>query len=140
VSRRYRVPAGQLVVTLMASGVFVLIGVSMLAQPRGTGPGGAAVAVLCVVIGCAVVVLRLTTDVTVTPAGISYRANFRRRAIPWASVGSLGVGPAPRGWKCIVVGVNQAGEVRIPVAGSRRYVQRVLGEIEAYRAGLGAGI
>jgi hypothetical protein len=36
------------------------------------------------------------------------------------------------------VDVKQRGGVRIPVAGTQRYVSRTVAEFEAYRAGLGA--
>lgn len=141
VSRRYRVPASQLVPWLIVSSVFVLIGLSVLSQPlHQVGIGGVVVAVLAFVMGCAGAALRLTTDVTLTPTDISYRYNFRRRAIPWTLVESFRVEPAPGwgSWSCIVVDVRQRGGVRVPVVGSKRYVQQVIAEFEAYRAGLGA--
>jgi hypothetical protein len=87
VIRRYRVPASQLVPWLICSAVFVLIGVSVLTQPlHRVGVGGVIVAVLAGGVGCVGAALRLTIDVMLTPAEISYRTNFRRRTIPWASV------------------------------------------------------
>jgi hypothetical protein len=125
---------------LICSAVFILIGLSVLAEPMRQvgGVSGVIVGVLTLVLGCAGAALRLTTDVTLTPAEISYRYNFRRRAIAWASVESFRVGPAPGwgSWLCVVVDLRQGSDVRIPVAGSRRYVQRIMGEIEAYRAAL----
>jgi hypothetical protein len=118
----------------------MLVGLSVLSQPlHKVGAAGVIVAVLVFALGCVGAALRLTTAVTLTPAEISYRSNFRLRAIPWASVESFRVGPAP-GWgrsSCVVVDVRQRGSVRIPVAGSSSYVERVLAELEAYRAGLG---
>jgi len=104
------------------------------------GVGGVVVAVLAFIVGCVGAALRLTTDVTLTPAGISYRSNFRRRAIPWASVESFRVGPAPGwgSWSCVVVEVRQGGGVRVPAVGSKRYVERIMGEFEAYRVALDA--
>jgi len=139
-SRHYRTPAGQLVAWLICSAVFVLIGLSVLSQPsHKVGAGGVIVAVLAFAVGCVGAALRLTTDVKLTPAEISYRSNFRRRTIPWASVESIRVGRAPGfgSWSCVVVDVIERGGVRLPVAGSRDYVERVMGELEAYRAGLG---
>lgn len=140
VSRRYRAPVSQLVAWLVCSAVFILIGLSVLTQPlHRVGVGGVIVAVLAFAVGCLGAALRLTTAVTLTPVEISYRYNFRRRAIPWASVESFRVGPAPGwgSWSCVVADVTGRGGVRIPLVGSRRYVQRIMGELEAYRAGLG---
>jgi len=128
------------VAALIVSAVFILIGLSVLSQPlHKVGAGGAVVAALAFAVGCVGAALRLTIDVTLTPDEISYRYNFRRRTIRWTSVESFRVGPAPGwgSWSCIVVEVRQRGGVRIPVVGSRRYVQRVLGEFEEYCAGLG---
>lgn len=135
-SRRYRVPASQLVPWLIVSAGFIMIGLSVLTQPlHQVGPGGVVAAAVALAVGCVGAALRLTVDVTLTPAGISYRYNFRRRAIPWASIDSFRIAPAPGwgSWWCIAVDVQQRGDIRIPVAGSRRYVQRVISELEAYR-------
>lgn len=139
--RRYRVPAGQLVPALMASALFLLIGLSALAQPwRQVGVGGVIIAVLAGGAGCLGAVTALTTQVTLTPAEISYRSNLRVGTIPWASAASFRVGRARAwgNWSCVVVDVTGRGDVRIPIAGSRQHVERIIGEIEAYRAGLGA--
>ena len=126
---------------LICSAVFILIGLGGLTQPlHRQGAGGVIVAGLAVGVGCAGAALRLTTDVTLTPLEISYRYNFRRRTISWASVESFRVGPTPGwgNWSCVVVDVRRRGSVRIPIVGRLPYVQRIMGEIVAYRAGLGA--
>jgi hypothetical protein len=91
-------------------------------------------------VGFAGAALRLTTYVTLTPAEISYRSNFRRRTIAWPEAESFRVGRASGfgNWSCVVVDVRGRGGVRIPIAGSRPSVERIIGEIHAYRAGLGA--
>lgn len=140
---RYRVPASQLVPALICSAVFVLIGLSSFSEPwRQVGVGGAIVAVLAGGVGCLVAAMALTTRVTLTPAEISYRSNLRRGTIAWACAASFRIGRAPGwgSWSCVVVDVRDGGDVRIPIAGSRRYVERVIGEIEAYRAGLAADV
>jgi hypothetical protein len=106
VSRRYRTPPGQLAAALIVSAGFILIGLSTLSQPLHAGD--VFVAVLLVVLGCVGAALRLTIHVTLTPDEISYRYNFRRRTIPWMSVESFRVGPAPGwgSWSCIVVEVR----------------------------------
>jgi hypothetical protein len=129
---------------LICSAVFILIGVSIATQPlHEAGVGGVIFGVLVIALGCVGAALRLTTDVALTPTEISYRTNFLRRTVPWISVESFRVGRASGwgSWSCVVVEVRQRGSVRIPIAGSRDYVERVLGELEAYRAGLGtAGV
>lgn len=117
-----------------------MIGLGVATQPlHRAGAGGVIVGVVVGGIGCAGAALRLTTDVTLTPLAISYRYNFRRRAIPWASVESFRVGAASGrgGWSCVVVNTRLGDNVRLPVAGTKRYVRRIIGELEAYRAGLG---
>jgi len=141
VIRRYRVPPSQLVPWLICSAVFVLIGLSVLTQPwQRVGVGGVIMAILAFGVGFGGAALRLTVDVTLTPAEISYRYNFRRRAIPWTSVESFRVGSAPGSgsWPCVVVDVRPTGSARLPVAGTQRYVRRMIAEFEAYRAALGA--
>jgi len=142
VIRRYRVPAGQLVPALIGAALFLLVGLGGLGQPWSQiGAGGVVVAFLAAGAGVVAAAIVLTTQVTLSPAEISYRSNLRRRTIPWASAASFRVGRARSwgNWSCVVVDVRDGGEVRIPVAGSRKYVERVIGEIEAYRAGIGAG-
>lgn len=39
-------------------------------------------------------------------------------------------------WSAVGVSVRSGGIVRLPIAGSQRYVRRVMHEIEAYQAGL----
>jgi hypothetical protein len=141
VTRRYRVPAGQLVPALAGAGLFLLVGFGALSEPWSkVGAGGAIIAVLTFAAGGLTAALALTTQVTLTRDEISYRSNLRSHAIPWASVASFRVGRAPGwgNWSCVMVNVSGRGDVRIPIAGSRRYVRRVIGELEAYRAGLGA--
>ncbi len=140
--RRYRVPASQLVPALVCAALFLLVGLSALAEPwRQVGAGGLVMAVLAGGVGVLAGALALTTQVTLAPAEISYRSNLRHRTIPWESAASFRVGRARSWghWSCVVVDVGGGGDVRIPVAGSRRYVERIIGEIEAYRAGLSAG-
>lgn len=137
--RRYRVPVTQLVPWLICSAVFVLIGLGVATQPlHAAGVGGVIVGILVAAFGCVGAALRLTTYVALMPTEISYRLNFRRKTIPWASVESLRIGHAPGlgSWSCIVVNMKHGGGLRLPVVGSRHYVERVLGEFEAYRAEL----
>jgi hypothetical protein len=139
VTRRYRVPAGQLVPALICAALFLLVALGTLTQPwHKVGIGGAVLAVLAGGAGGLAAALALTTQVTLTPAEISYRSNFRSGTIPWASATSFRVGRARSwgNWSSVVVGVSGRGDVRIPITGSRGYVERVIGELEAYRAGL----
>ena len=140
VVRRYRVPATQLVPALIAAALFLLVGLGALSEPwRQVGVGGVVIAVLGGGAGVYAAAVALTNQVTLTPAGISYRSNLRSAAIPWALVESFRVGPSARwgGWSCVLVDVSQRGSVRLPVAGARRYVRRTMAEFDAYRAGLG---
>lgn len=123
---------------LICSSAFIVIGLGVLTQPpRHVGAGGVIVAVLAGGVGCVGAASRLTTHATLTPSGISYRYNFRGRTISWASVESFRIAPAPGwgNWSCIEVNTRLAGSVRLPIAGTQRYLRRVLGELDAYRAG-----
>ena len=82
VTRRYRVTVGQLVPALMGGGLFILVALGAAAQPwRQVGAGGVIIAVLAGGAGCVAATMALTTQVTLTPAEISYRASLRRGAI-----------------------------------------------------------
>jgi hypothetical protein len=68
---------------------------------------------------------------------MSYRYNFRRRAIPWALVEGFRVGPASGlgSWSCVMVNLRLRGGVRLLIAGTRRSVSQVVAQYEAaYRA------
>ena len=139
--RRYRPPASQLVASLICSALLVLLALSALAEPwHRVGVWGVITSVAAGGIGCITAALRLTVDVTLTPVEISYRYNFRRRTIPWASVEAFRVGRTLQrvSWPCVVVHVRSGGRVRLPLAGRRRYVIRMIAEFETYRAQLGA--
>jgi hypothetical protein len=139
VIRHYRVPPGQLVPALAGAALFLLVGLGGLTQPlHKVGAGGLIVAVLAVAAGCLAAALALTTQATLTPAGIRYRANLRSGTVPWASAASFRIGRARSwgNWSCVVVSVSGRGDVRLPITGSRAYVERAISEIEAYSAAL----
>jgi len=123
----------------MCAALFLLVGLSALAEPwRQVGVGGVIVAVLAGGAGCLAGVMALTTQVTLTPAEISYRSSLRSGTIPWASVESFRVGrrPGQGMWSFVVLDVRLRGSIRLPVAGTQRYVSRIVTEFEAYRTGL----
>jgi hypothetical protein len=133
------VPAGQLVPALVGAGLFLLIGLGAFSQPSSSvGVGGVIVAVLACGAGLLAAALALTTHATLTPAAIEYRSNLRSGTIPWMSASSFSVGRARSwgNWSTVVVHVTGRGDVRIPITGSRSYVERAIGEIKEYRAGL----
>lgn len=65
------------------------------------------------------------------------RQTFRRTTIPWDAVESFKVAPVPRNraWRTIEVELRPLGHAYLStVAGSARYIQRIIAEFEEYRA------
>jgi hypothetical protein len=134
---RSRVP---FVVGLSCAVGFLLLGIAM-AVPTSTSDvaqnviGGFLIAAACWGGG-----ISWTNGVLLTPEGIVKRQTFRRTTIPWDAVGSFGVAPVPRNqaWHTVQVELRPLGHAYLtPVAGSKRYIQRVIAEFDAYRAQLG---
>lgn len=78
-----------------------------------------------------------TSFAELTPKGLTYRYNFRRRTIRWASIESLRVAPAPGPglWSNLVIDLHPTGQRRVgSITGTRKFVQRVVDECERYRA------
>lgn len=141
-SRKYRpqglILGGMLTFCLL----FLIVGASMLAaSPPGDVAGrviGAVLIVFAFVAGGAYV----SGVLMPTPEGIVYRSSYRRGFVGWDSVDSFrlvkasGMGP----WFNVGVELRPVGSVRIPaVRGSRRYIERVIAELEEFRTQVGAG-
>jgi hypothetical protein len=141
VVRRYGMHAIQIVPALMLAALLLFMVLGPLSESRRqVGVGGVVVAVLVAAGIVLVPVWVLTTHVTLTPAEISYRGNFRSGTIPWTSVESVRVGrqSGRSALWCVVVEVRFLGSVQLPVAGPKRYVHGKVTEFEAYRAWLSA--
>jgi len=96
--------------------------------------GGFAIAIACWVGG-----LAWTNGVWLTPEGIVKRQSFRRTTVAWDAVGSFKVAPVPRNqlWRTIQVELRPLGHSYLTtVAGSERYIQRLIAEFGEYRAEL----
>ncbi len=103
----------------------------------GTVVAGALVAV----IGCAIAASALSSVAELTPAGLAYRHNLRRRVIPWASIEGLQVGRAPgvAPWSTLMVERRFDRPVRVAsIVGRRRFVEQVIADIDAFRAEQGS--
>jgi hypothetical protein len=132
--RRYRSPI-PLASTLFASVGFFLLGISSLAfAPRGDA-GDRVMGALLVVFAFIAGAIAVTTEVVLSPTGIAYRDNFKRKEIGWDTVRSLRVMPMRSGiWSNMMVDLSPSGKARIAcVIGPQRYVRRLIAEFEAYR-------
>jgi hypothetical protein len=139
VVRRYRATAIQLTGGLIGSFLLLVVGLSTLAGPGRTGAGGIVIGILVAALACTLAASVITNMVTLTPDGITWRHNLRRKKIPWASVESFRVSRAPGmgNWSCLTADLKWQGSVQIKaIAGTRRYVELTLSEFEAFRAQL----
>jgi hypothetical protein len=135
VARRYRsaipVTVGWVV------GLFVLLlGLDMVIYGARAGGGATGVGVVVMVGACVVVGDAVASYAELTPAGLAYRYTFRRKVIPWDCLESLhiGRGPGISVLSGLWVDVRGGGPVLVgSIAGTRRYVGRVISDIEAYR-------
>ena len=78
-----------------------------------------------------------TTFAALTPQGLAYRYNFRRKMIPWASIESFRIarGPGTGPWSSLVVDLRGNGPVLVrSIVGTKRHVRRVIEEIEEFRS------
>ncbi|HEX8007381.1 MAG TPA: PH domain-containing protein [Trebonia sp.] len=118
---------------------FLLIGASMLANEREAGGvSGLVVGGLLIVLACVAGSASITSVVVLTPEGITWRYNFRRKTIPWEAVEAFGISPVPgMVWSRVVVELRPLGKARIEsIAGTRRYIRRIIAEFEAFHAQL----
>lgn len=134
--RKYR-PRLPFAMGLSGAALFLLVGIAMVV-PTSTSNvaehviGGVAIAVACWTGG-----IVWTNGVLLTPEGIVKRQTFRRTTIPWAAVQSFKMAPVPRNraWRTVQVELRPLGYAYLTtVAGSARYIQRVIAEFEEYRA------
>jgi apolipoprotein N-acyltransferase len=117
---------------------FFFIGMSMIFDGVvHAGIGEVAVGAFAVAVAVILVVGIAVTFAELTPAGLAYRYNFRYKMIPWAAIESFRIarGPGTGPWLSLVVELQNDGPVLVgSVVGTRRYVARVIREIEAFRA------
>ena len=77
-----------------------------------------------------------TNAAELTAAGLAYRFNFRRKLIPWTSIESFRIarGPGTGPWSGLVVQLSDGNSVLVSsVVGTKRYVEHVIAETEAFR-------
>jgi hypothetical protein len=122
--------------------LFLVIGIAMAADTSRGAAGEIAAGVLVSVFGiCLVVGVLVDQHIELKKDGLVYHRYLRRKTIPWASIVGFRVGRAPGGssWSAMVVELS--GDEPVVVAslvGTRRFVEHVIAEIEAFRAGLAA--
>jgi hypothetical protein len=128
------------VVGLSCAAGFLLLGIAM-AVPTSTSDvaehviGGFAIAAACWGGG-----ISWTNGVLLTPEGIVKRQTFRRTTISWDAIESFSATKVPRNqaWHTVLVELRPLGYAYLtPLAGSKRYIQRIIAEFEEYRAKLG---
>lgn len=138
VARRYR---SAIPLTGGSAGAFVffVLGIDMVIYGSRSDVGATVVGAFAMAIAGLAAALVATTLAELTPAGLAYRFNFRHRMIPWASIESFRIdrGPGTGPWWGLVVERRWDRPVLVgSIVGSRRYVARVIADIEAYRAQL----
>lgn len=118
---------------------FLLTGVAMIVPALGTDVAEHVIGGFLIAAACWGGGISWTNGVMLTREGIVGRQTYRRTTIPWDAVGSFKVAPVPRhqAWRTVRVELRPLGHAYLPVAGSRRYILRVIAEFEAYRAQLG---
>jgi len=121
--------------------VLFLVGVGGLAnakQPQ-VGVSGVVMGVIFLLGACYFSAFVIFNVVILAPIGLTYHQGFRAKLIEWESVESFRVAPL-RGllpWSVLVVEIRPLGAVSIRnIAGTRRYVQRIVAEFESYRTQL----
>lgn len=112
--------------------VFFILGLSMMLDERESGGASS------VVVGALVLLLSLwlgviltTSRLTVTPAGLVYTRNLRRRTIGWSQIRSFGVGRlrSASPWAGLVINLDSGPVMVYCVAGTGRYVARAADEL-----------
>jgi hypothetical protein len=119
---------------------FALLGMASADPGVHASVADQVVGALMLAFGCAVVGIASTDGAVLTPAGITYRYNFRRRTIPWDAVKSFEVAPFPGNtlWSTVRVQLRPSGHAYTNgVWGTKRYARRLVAEFTAYRAELG---
>ena len=122
--------------------LFLVIGIAMAAGTSRGAAGEIAAGVLVSVFGiCLVVGVLVDQHLELKTDGLVYHRYLRRKTIPWASIVGFRVGRAPGGssWSTLVVELSGGEAVVVAsLVGTRRFVEHVIAEIEAFRAGLAA--
>jgi Bacterial PH domain len=134
--RKYR-SLPPLVGGLVGFAGFLLLGVSMLTVAPSGDAGDRVIGACLIVVACLLGAMAVTASAVLTPEGITYRHNFRRKSIAWESIVSLGAFPMPGlgPWFNVVVELRPSGRTRIAsIVGTGRQVRRVISEWETFRA------
>ena len=124
---------------LIAMGLFAIIGIAMIVPARGTDVAEHVLGGVALTAGVVFGAACATNHVTLTPAGITYRYNFRRKTIPWETVGSFSVSPWPGNprWSTVRVELRPVGYADVKgVWGTKRYARELVAEFHAYQARL----
>jgi hypothetical protein len=119
--------------------VFLIVGVGMVVDGLHSGIAESIIGGLAVVLAFLLTGQVLTSYAAITPAGLAYRFNFRRKLIPWTSIESLRAarGPGTGVWAGLVVERRWDRPVLVgSVVGTRRHVEQIIADIEGYRARL----
>lgn len=136
--RRYRSRL-PFAIGLFGAALPLLVGIAMAVPTSTSNVAEHVIGGFGIVVACCVGALAWTNGVWLTPEGIVKRQTFKRTTIPWATVGSFKVAPVPRNqlWRTIQVELRPLGYSYLTtVAGSERYIQRLIAEFEEYRAEL----
>jgi hypothetical protein len=119
--------------------LFGLVGIATAIPGPGKDIAENALGGIAIVLGIALGAVALTNNVTLSPAGISYRSNFRLRTLQWDIVDAFRVSRFPGNalWWTVRVELRPSGYAYTRgVWGTKRYAQRLQAEFETYRAQL----
>lgn len=138
--RRYRSAIPMAGGSIGAFGFF-LLGIFMVIDGFHAGVGETVVGAFVLAVAGLIAGGVVTTFAELTQTGLAYRYNFRRKTIPWASIESfrIGRGQGTGAWSSLVVELRGNGPVMVrSIVGTKRYVGRVIDEIDEFRAQTGA--
>jgi hypothetical protein len=130
--KTYR-PGASLVLMLILSLCFLLVGVSMLSVD--TGVASAVFAAVWLAFSVFLGSLALTERLAVTARGVEFRHNFRRTAISWSAIRGfdIGISRSMVRWPCLIIN-SDSGPVSVGcIAGSRSFVNRVAAELRNFK-------
>lgn len=116
---------------------FLLLGITMMAYGHRYRAMNVTLGAIIVIASLGIAAALWTNSLSVSDEGISYRYNFKRKAISWTSIDSFGIAPGPgiRPWSSLQINDRSSEGWRVgSISGTREYVARVASELETIRS------
>jgi hypothetical protein len=129
--RVYRASLVGMAIAVPACLVFFLVGLTMVIDEGQVGVSGLIVGAWALLFSIWFGLVLATNRLIVTPAGLVYRNNLRRRFISWSQVRSFEVGRARSllPWGGLVVRLEVGSVTVACVSGTKRFVARSADEL-----------